>query len=328
MMKNMTIKIAVLGALGLASAQVLAGFESLPATGFSVAAGANYPGSPAGTSAYRLCNTSGDFGSGPTTPPASSLADCAVTPANEFVAPIAGFSLITAASRSIIVNNTYTGGTSKNVGLVSESVWRNAAQTECIYGAKVVMNSTAGADYLPASGAQYFEMNDLARGGFSGRPVDIAYYYGSATGEVIFRAGRTYTSVQHRSDVDEFEEQPLTANPPSPVVSINGIDATPLSTVPTPSQQSAAIDDNWVVFTTDANVNDDDGTSKAQSSMVYVKSTCSSAAPTSVPGAIRIRQTFQELNGDGVSDNRFIEAAVEGFVPPGATITPAHTDPY
>lgn len=328
-MKRTALKLAVLSTLGLTSASVFAGFVTLPPAGSPVAAGFNYSGSPAGTTAYVLCNTSGNFGSLPTTPPASSADTCAVTPASETTAPEAGFSLVTAANRPITVNNTYTGNVAKTVGNVQEYVWRNAAATECIYGAKVVMISAASADYLPATGNQYFEVNDIARGGFSGRPVAVAYYYGSSTAEVVFRAGLTYTSVQHRNGVAEFAELPLTTpSPGSPIPSIVGVDALPLSTIPTAAQQAAPLNDNWVTFTTDANVNDDDGTSKAHSSMVYVKTTCNSSAPTAVAGAIRIRQTYQELNGDGVSANRFIEVPVTGFVPPSGSVTPAHTDPF
>lgn len=55
-MKHLSLKVAVLGALGILSAQASAtGFVNLPTTGFSVSGG---------TSAYTPCNTSGDFGSG------------------------------------------------------------------------------------------------------------------------------------------------------------------------------------------------------------------------------------------------------------------------
>lgn len=324
----------------MVSAQVSAGFVTLPATGSPVAANFNYPGSPAGTTAYVECNTTGNYGSGISTPPTSTANPCALFPAgnNETLAPIAtaGWTglqqiAIASANRPIVVNNVYTGGP-KTVGNVQEYVWRNAAQTECIYGAKVVMVATAGADYLPAAGVQNFEVNDITRGGFDGLNVEIGYFYGSSTAEVVFRSGRTYTAVQHRGGgIAEFAELPLTTPTPVPANrSINGIDALPLSTIPTPVQQSAALNDSWVSFTTDANVNDDDGSSKAHSSMTYVKAPCNNTTPVARAGALRFRQTFQELSGDGVSENRFIEVATDGFVPPTApaTITPLHTDPY
>lgn len=51
-----SIKLAVITALGMLSGQALAtGFVNIPTTGFSVSGG---------TSAYTLCNTTGNFGSG------------------------------------------------------------------------------------------------------------------------------------------------------------------------------------------------------------------------------------------------------------------------
>ncbi|SNR84430.1 hypothetical protein SAMN05192560_1364 [Methylobacillus rhizosphaerae] len=327
-MKRNALQLAVIGALSMTSASVFAAFVTLPSAGSPVAAGFNYSGSPAGTTAYVQCNTTGDLGSTPTTPPSSSSDACAVFPANETTAPETGFTLVTAANRPITVNNTYTGGVNKTVGNIQEYVWRNTAKTECIYGMKAVMTASASADYLPASGTQYFEINDIARGGFSGRPVAVAYYVPSLTAEVLFRAGLTFTSVQHRTP-PEFAELPLTTPAhSSPQPSIVGVDAFPLSTVPTAAQQSAAIDGNWVNFTTDVNIQDDDGSSKAHSSVLYVKTTCDSSAPVAVPEAIRVRQSFQETNGDGVSANRFIEVAIPGFVPPGGSVAPAHTNPF
>lgn len=337
-MKYLTLKLAVLGAIGIASSQAMAAFEPLPIAGSPVAANFNYPGSPAGTTAYIECNVTGNYGSGITTAPTSSADPCALFPAgnNELLAPIATTGWtgpqqfpIASANRPIVVNNTYTGGVPKTVGQVQEYVWRNAAQTECIYGARVLMSSAAAADYLPAASVQNFEINDISRGGFDDLEVEVGYFYRSSTAEVVFRVGRTFTAVQHRgSGIAEFAELPLTT--PAYTASINGIDALPLSTVPTNAQQSASLNDSWVSFTTDANVNDDDGSSKAYSSMTYVKAPCDSSAPTTRAGALRFRQTFQELSGDGVSANRFIEAATEGFVPPTApaVITPVHTDPY
>ncbi len=339
-MKHLTLKLAVLSTLGMVSTQVMAGFELLPATGSPVAANFNYPGSPAGTTAYIECNTSGNYGMSWSVPPTSTADKCAVFPAgsNNALAPIAtaGWTglqqiAIASANRPIVVNNVYTGNVPKTVGNVVEYVWRNAAQTECIYGAEVVMTSAASADYLPAAGVQFFEITDITRGGFDGLNVEIGYFYGSSsTAEVLFRAGRTYMAVQNRgSSVPEFAELPLTT-PPPPNSSINGIDALPLSTIPTPVQQSALIHDSWVTFTTDANVLDNDGVSRARSSMIYVKAPCNSSTPVSRAGAIRLRQTSQQLSSDGVSQNRFIEVATDGFVPPTApaTITPLHTDPY
>lgn len=316
-MKYMTLKLAVLGTFGLASAQVLAtGFVNLPATGFSVTGG---------TSAYTPCNTSGDFGSGISSKPTTSTNNtCAVFPALEISPPESGFSFIASASRPVVMNNAYTGNTDKTVATLTEYVWRKqtGSNYECIYGAKVVNHNV---DYNTGEvDDQYFEVNDLARGGFSGLPVDVAYSSIPTVADVVYRIGRTYTSVQHRDS--GYSAQPLTGLGSSP--SINGLNSYPGTA--SSSQQLADLDDNWVDFTMDVNFLDDDGSTVAASGLTYVKTTCSSAHPnTSVADdAIRLRQTFQELSGDGATGNFFIEVPVAGFVPPGGTISPAHTDPY
>ncbi|WP_195742114.1 hypothetical protein [Methylobacillus flagellatus] len=316
-MKQVTLKLAVLSALSAISMQSYAtGFVNLPTTGFPVSGG---------TSAYTLCNTTGNFGSGITTKPTPSANNtCAVFPSSEIAAPETGFSFVASASRPVVMNNIYTGNTNKTVGTVTEYVWRRQTGStyECIYGAKVVNNST---DYNTiASGNQYFEVNGIARGGFAGLPVDVAYSTIPVVSDPVYRIGRAYTSVQHRSS--SYAAQPLTGLGSYP--SINGLNSYPGTASPT--QQLADIHPNWVEFTTDVNFLDDDGSSVAASGMVYVKTTCSSAAPSTSEHdeAIRLRQTFQELSGDGITDNPFIEVKVRGFVPPGGSITPAHTDPY
>lgn len=316
-MKHTKLNLAVLAVFGFASQLTLAtGFVNLPTTGFTVTGG---------TSAYTLCNTTGNFGSGLATKPTTSANNtCAVFPASELTTPETGFSLVASASRPVVMNNTYTGNTDKTVGTVTEYVWRKQTGStyECIYGAKVVNSNT---DYnTSAAGNQYFEVNDFARGGFSGLPVDVAYSTIPTISEPVYRVGRAYTAVQHRAS--GYTSQPLTGLGSSP--SINGLNAFPGTAGST--QQLADINTNWVDFTTDANYLDDDGSTSAASGMFYVKTTCSSASPTTSVSdeAIRLRQTFQELAGDGVTANPFIEVKVRGFVPPGGSITPAHTDPY
>lgn len=316
-MKHTKLNLAVLAVFGFASQMTLAtGFVNLPTTGFTVSGG---------TSAYTVCNTSGNFGSGVATKPTTSSNNtCAVFPANELTSPETGFTLVASASRSVVMNNTYTGNTDKTVGTVTEYVWRKQTGStyECIYGAKVVNTNT---DYnTSAAGNQYFEVNDFARGGFAGLPVDVAYSTIPAVAEPVFRVGRAYTAVQHRAS--GYTAQPLTGLGSNP--SINGLNSFPGTASAT--QQLADIDTNWVDFTTDVNYLDDDGSTSAASGMFYVKTTCSSASPTTSVSdeAIRLRQTFQELAGDGVTANPFIEIKVRGFVPPGGSITPAHTDPY
>jgi hypothetical protein len=160
-MKHMTLKLAVLGALGVASAQAVAtGFVNLPSTGFSVSGG---------TSAYTLCNTTGEFSSnGLIYPTPGANNTCAVFVPTQVSPPETGFSLVASASRPAIMNNSYTGYTNKQVGTVTEYVWRKqtGGDYECIYGAKVNMSNI---DYNTGSaGGQYFEINDLARGGYAG----------------------------------------------------------------------------------------------------------------------------------------------------------------
>jgi hypothetical protein len=316
-MKHTKLSLAVLAIFGFASQISLAtGFVNLPTTGFTVTGG---------TSAYTLCNTTGNFGSGAATK-ASPTANnnCAVFPANEITTPETGFTLVATASRAAVMNNTYTGNTDKTVGTVTEYVWRKqtGSSYECIYGAKVVNNNT---DYnTSAAGNQFFEVNDFARGGLAGLPVEVAYATIASVAEPVYRVGRTYTSVQHRPS--GYSSQPLTGLGSKPA--INGVNSFP--GIASPSQQLADIDENWADFTTDVNFVDEDGFTTAASGIFYVKTTCSSANPnTSVSDeAIRLRQTFQNLAATGVGDNPFVEIKVRGFVPPGGSITPAHTDPY
>ncbi|WP_330111249.1 hypothetical protein [Methylophaga thalassica] len=317
-MKNYKLKLAIASALGLTSYIASAtGFVALPNTGFTVSGG---------TSAYTLCNTTGNFGSGvPINPTTGANNTCAVFPANEFRSPgdaadYTGARQYPVASKTspIVVNNTYTSGP-VTIGNYVDYVWRSNDDSECIYGVKVVLNSN---DYNSAAGTQNFEVNDVARGGWSGQDVSAAYSTVPTIASPVYRIGLAYTAVQHRPGDDD---QPLTGLGSSP--SINGLNSWPGSASST--QQKADIDTNWVDFTTDANYLDDDGSTTANSGMYYVKSdTCPATPYTQVDNAIRLRQTFQELAGDGSTDNSFIEISLPGYAPSGATLTPAHTDPY
>ncbi|WP_286304788.1 hypothetical protein [Methylophaga marina] len=309
MMKNFKLKLVVLSTLScLASGQAMADWENLPATGVSVSGG---------TSPYILCNTTGDFGSGsganaPVQP--SSISDtCAVLPASDPTVPdsnFTGISRIPVVNRtsSIIMNNSYTNNNDVDIGTLREYVWRRAVggSYECIYAMKVTLKE---ADYnVNESGTQNFEINDMARKGWSGKTVDVAYSTVPANASPTYRVGRTFTAVQHRpGDVD----QPLTGLGSSPA--INGLNSWPGSASAT--QQQADIDTDWIDFTTDANYKDDDGSTNPASGMQYVRTSCSSGSFTTSTDAIRLRQTFQELNGDGSSDNPFIEIEVEGTLP-------------
>lgn len=330
-MKNLTLKLAVISTFGLISSQALAtGFVNIPATGFSVTGG---------TSAYTLCNTTGNFGSGsganaPIKPTVSANNTCAVFPDDndETLAPDANFTgfdadIKTSHTKPIIMNNSYTGNTDKTVGTLTQYYWRRTVSTgvyECIYGTKIVLNST---DYnTTAAGTQNFEVNDIAVGGFSGLPVYAAYSTVPAVSEPVYRIGRAFTAVQHRAS--GYAAQPLTGLGSNP--SINGLNSWPGTA--TSSQQLADIDDNWVDFTTDANFKDDDGSTSAASGMVYVRTSCSSSNPTIVSNAVRLRQTFQELSGDGTTGNWFIEVPVSGYLPTRTSgtgnVLPTPTKPF
>ena len=320
-MENFKVKLAVIGVFGfITAAPTQAAFIGLPASGAS--------------SAYVDCNTTGNFGSGTSTKPPTDA--CVVTQsgtgAPDPTGAGSGFTLVTSGgvkTRSIVVNNTYTGGVNKTIGSVQDWLWRDSAGTSCIYGTKVTLTLSASSDYNAATGTQYFEVNDIARGGFLGKNLTVAYSYPGSPSEVVFRVGRAYTSVQHRAT--GYTSLPATGLGSTP--SINGLDAWPGTASST--QQLADWHGNWVNFTTDANARDDDGSTTAASSWVYVKAdSCpalnASGQPVDTADAIRLRQTFQEQSTDGsnVADQRFIEISLPGFAPASSTATPAHTDPY
>ncbi len=334
-MKNVKLKLTAISALSILSTTPFAGgFEPLSATGYTVSTcGAATHQPTCGTTAYKICNPTGNYGSGVSNKnPTAPNDTCFITPApiTDLSSPEAGFTLVTSAIRTVTMNNTYTGFTNKSIGSVLDVVWRNAAQTECIYGTKFTATSN---DYnTGAAGNQYFEANGIARAGFYERPVEVGYARTSSTSEVLYRAGRTFTSVQHRGSgatyAPGYYDLPLTGYS----LSINGLDSisNPLA-VPDPADQEADINENWVEFTTDVNARDDDGSTTAASAMYYIKSTCSSAAPATEANAIRLRQTFQEESTDGVNppaDQRFIEVPVSGFVPPGGSAAPTPVSPY
>lgn len=330
-MKKVILAMAFAGLFVVSATPVYAtGLVTIPAAGFS------------GT-AYKECFALGQTASNPLnnygsagTATASTTAnnECAVFPANDATSPVSGYTLVAAANRNVVINNTYTGGTNITVGVVQDRVWRNAAGTSCIYGAKFVPSNV---DYQPGvTGTQYFEANDIARAGFSSSGDVLAGYYAPSASftSVVYRIGRTFTAVQHRAlkyDVLANKQLPGTGYLSLPTsgtgastASINGVN-TPIASGTTASataaEQTAAVNSNWVDFTVDAVYADDDGATNPNSANTYVQAACSSAAPVAVNDAIRVRQTAQELAN-------FIEASVPGFVPPGGTAAPAPTVPF
>lgn len=328
-MKNLTLKLAVFSALGLVAGQAMSlGFESLPVAGFAVASGGAGSHQPTGgTTPYLLCNQTGNYGStigGAIAPTAGANNTCAIVPApaSTLTSPVAGFTLVTSANRTVTMNNPLTVAGGVNIGTLVDVVFRNAAKTECIYGMQI---SLTNVDYdNTRAGSQTFDMTGAARGGFStSGTVTAAYARISATSDVVYRAGRTFTTVQHRAVLPTgsptfapgYYNLPLT---PGSVASVNGVNASALS-VPLAADQTANANANWVEFTTDVNSVDPDGSTRPFSPMLYVRAACTAAAPVAVSDAIRLRQTYQEQG----TSQEFVEVRVSGFVPPGGTATPA-----
>lgn len=305
-MKNVTIKLAVLSALSFISAHSMAtGLVPIPTTGFS------------GT-AYTLCNTTGNFGSSiPTQPTAGANNTCAVFPTNDATSPVAGYTLIASTNRSAII-----GGIT--VGSVADRVWRNTAQTSCIFGTRF---TSSNVDWdTGTAGTQYFEVNDIARGGFSGSSVNAGYFTSAANASPVYRIGRTFTSVQHRALAYDTAANKLldginyldlpTAN--SVTAALSGVNV-PINATTTASTssatQDAVVNSNWIDFTLDAGFQDDDGGTNTLSAMTYVEAPCNSSAVSGwvKTGAIRLRQTAQEFS-------TLQEISVDGYAPPGATV--------
>lgn len=337
-MKQVSLKLAVLGALGLASAQALA-------------AGALQPlsASPAG-SAYINCYNSGrvvpplagpattnllarsNFG---TTTPGGSSGVCEITGlANDATAPLPGYGL---QLTSTVQNITNVAGT-QVIGNVTERVWRKPAATApvtptnmCIIGTKVTMSGNFPYD------TTNFEMNDVVRGGYqSAGTVNVGYFALAATPALtpVYRAGRTFTSVQHRAykyagttaekqnNGTGYLDLPTIGGLGS--VAINGVNSPILGGAvasATPAQQQAKVEAGWVDFTFDAAVADDDGGSNPISAIAYIEFACGTNADNAATinstwrkaGALRLRRTAQE-------NTTFGEIVLTGYAPPGATV--------
>lgn len=231
---------------------------------------------PGMASAYMTCNTCG-----------------VSSPASDLASPIAGYSFVVSATRPITMNNVYTGFTNKTVGTLLDVVWRKSGTPAptCIYGTKVTLSLV---DYdVNTSGAQYFDMRDIARGGYSNSGnLDVAFSTRSIMSLQPSRAGRTYTSV--------------VATGLPPLGGSSSIDTA-----------IADVNSNWVDFTTRA-IASTFGAAYPVSAMVYVTAACDSSTPFVANNAIRLRQTIPP----------FIQISVPGYVPPNGTDTPAPVIPY
>ena len=278
------------------------GFVPLPAEGFAV---------EGGTSAYTLCHLAGNFGSTPARKPSPGMNDrCAVFPANNASAPLDGYKLMATASHPIIMNNGLTHYRNRQLGHVREFIWRNETVAECIFGLQVMAALGDAADYDEGKpGTQYFRISDVSRAGFKGLPVEAAYSALPEAAQPVYRIGRTFTAVQYRAKgkrpAPGYTPQPLIT--PHATQAINGIDAAELK-VPAPQQQSAALDDNWMTFTTRITALNGKRETNAASSTLYAKTPCTAELPQQTPDAIRLRQT----------DTPFIELSLPGFVPASA----------
>lgn len=329
-MKRSILKLSILTAMGLSAAHVqAAGFVALPDTGFSASAYTNcYNAGRVIPYAGIADNTKGNFGSYPIAsanqPSTSTNSTCFVAkPANEVISPISGYSLV----GNRISNIPDVTGGSVIIGQLVDRVWRNTAGNMCIFGTRVQMYD---ADHdSSASGKQYFEINDIARGGFADSgTVNVAYTIFSTAGNTspVYRVGRTFTSVQHRSlkydtlpnkaeNGTNYLDLPTKNSVTAAITGENSpIDATTTAST-TLATQDAVVNSNWVDFTADTVYFDDDGSTNALSGFTYIQAECDSSSTTGwvQTGAIRFRQTAQE-------ETTFKEISVDGFAPPGATV--------
>ena len=288
-------KTVILVALMAFSESVISaeGFVTLPKQGFA-------------SSAYMLCNPTGAFGLKESIAPdfkndsITANNTCAVTSeklqSSPMNAPLEGFTLVGLISRGIPMPAPYAGEADE-VATLTDTIWRNADKTECIYGTHILMKPNLLAD------GQMWEVNDIARGGFAGRPVEVAYFFKPephkeySLPEAVFRVGRTFTSV---NDGKNTLALPALKGAPNTSKAITNI-------------QAAAVNENWVDFTTDVNAKDPDGVTRMMSSMLYIKTTCSDYTPVEVENAIRLRTTGQ--NGQ-----HQLEITVPGLVPPNGVI--------
>lgn len=311
------LKLAVLGVLSLASAQAMAtGFVSLPTAGFSVTANSDFSGSLAGTTAWALCNTTGNFGSGTYTAPTTGANNtCAVFPSggNNPGTPVSGFTNVALSTAKQSVDVTANG---EVLAVMRQRVYRNSGATECIFEKRLQMNTTAGLsgkgaatyDYNPQlSGSQRLEVNDFTLGGFSQTAtVSSGYYHSANTDSPVYRMGRVFTSVQMQSNTagtspaTGYYKRPLNSPAPAASTEINGVGQTltPPGN-PTQAQQTAEIRTNWVDFVVDTTGGaDEDNTTSQDSPFMYVRSGCGSGTEAtafpSVSNTVRIRQAGQE----------------------------------
>lgn len=320
-MRNSLVTLAVLSAFGVAN-QANAAFVTVPSTGFAASAYTScYNAGRVTPSGGVANNVKGNFGSYPIAlanyPAAGSNDTCWVPkPASTVILPAGktGYTLV--GSRTAAIPTT-TGG-SGDIGTLTDIAWRNSTTGMCIIGTQVTMKN---ADHdSGTAGTQYFEVNDITRGGFSGSSnVEVAYTIFVSpvtTASPVYRVGRTFTSVQHRAlqyDTLTNKEQngtnyldlpTKTTNTGALSGEVSGILAgSPAST--TAATQDALDNSNYVDFTLDTVYVDDDGSTNIVSAFTYIEASCG-ANPTVQANAVRLRQTGQE-------NTTMKEIAVSGY---------------
>lgn len=270
-------------------------------------------------------------------PYGGAAGSCQITGlANNSTAPLPGYGLqVTSNFQNIYATNGTTV-----IGSVTERIWRKANSTPpmCILGTSVSLTSNAFYD-----GVNYFQLNDIARGGFSNSGTVSVGYFSLATTPAlypVYRAGRTFTSVQHRAYKyagTHAEKQnngvgylDLPTIGGAATLSINGVSSgiagSTIATA-TAAQQDAQLNSNWIDFTLFAIYWDYGLVASPISSMTYIEFPCNSDSSAIIntlapsgsnvgwrkAGALRLRQTGQTFIG-------FHEITMSGYAPPGATI--------
>ena len=330
-MKHSKLKLTMLAALGFSAAQAHAlGLVALPDTGFSSSAYTNCYNDGRVVPPSTADDVKGNFGSYPIAsanqPSTTKNNTCFVAkPADITISPIAGYTLVGYRS-SMIPRSTGGGG---NIGTILDLVWRDdATSSMCLFGTQIASMINADHD-TGTSGTQYFEVNDIARGGFAASgTVNVGYTIISTFGNTspVYRVGRTFTSVQHRAlRYDTLANQAVNGTNYLDLPTKNTVTAaitgenTPIDSTTNASTtlatQDAVVNSNWVDFTADTVFADDDGSTNAFSGFTYIEAECDSSDPEGwvENGAIRLRQTAQE-------ETTFKEIAIPGYAPPGATI--------
>lgn len=251
-------------------------------------------------SAYVQCNPTGKLGVANAITPQDATNDaCSVTSKalvrSPTTAPIEGFRLVGVMVSDVPMPAPYSGKESA-VAVLTDAIWRNKENTECILGTHLQMKDS------PLSDGTYWAVNDIARAGFSGGDVAIAYFYkphsldeGGNT-EVLFRVGRTFTSIANAVE----DALPTTQSAPPANTAFS-------------NSNTAAISENWVNFTTDVSFKDSDVSTRGVSSILYIKYGCDARDPISKPNAIHLRTTMQ--NGQ-----KQLDIAVPGLVPIDAVV--------